>query len=204
MLKPMQRIHRVAGLVSIAIIVMLVITGVLINQSERLELYDRYVTSAPVLWLYGGPATGEGDLEALGYAEPPSWQMVLTAFHGGRFFSWKGNVYTVTASFILLLLIVTGPYLWLKRRAILRSNKKPVEEVVIEKSEQIEEIKTQAGALHTRADRLHKISEHVLDHVKGRAHDAEIDEIEGHMKELDLMMHGLIYRIEKLERGTGA
>jgi hypothetical protein len=41
MLKKIQRLHRVVGLVSIIVVFFLAATGVLLNHREELTLYDR-------------------------------------------------------------------------------------------------------------------------------------------------------------------
>jgi hypothetical protein len=203
MLKKIQRLHRVVGLVSIIVVFFLAATGVLLNHREELTLYDRYPENPLIMWLYG---EGEGGEERAGeefIEEPPTWERVLTAFHAGRFLGMKGNLFVDIAAIILVILVLTGPYIWVRRLILLRMSKEiEDEEALIEKTEKLLMVKDSARGFLKRAGQLHDISEHVLEHIKASPEGTvarDIEEIERHLVELDTRMHGLIKRIEGLE-----
>lgn len=200
MLKKVQRLHRVAGLVSIIVVVFLTLTGVLLNHREALTLYERYPDNAFVMWLYGeGEGAGEEFID-----EPPTWERVLTAFHAGRFLGMRGSVFLDITAVILLILILTGPYIWIKRWVLLRMTREELEEeALIEKTEKLLMVKDSARGFLKRAARLHDLSEHVLEHIKASPEGQiarDLKEIESHLIELDTRMHGLITNIEGLEK----
>ncbi len=121
MIRITQKIHRVLGLVGVVFILLLTFTGVLLNHSEDLELYEVYPESPLVLWLYGGgggdPIDSSISSDDWG-GEPPSWEKVLTAFHGGKFFGLESNIFLDFLAIIVLTIALTGPYLWyLKARS---------------------------------------------------------------------------------------
>jgi hypothetical protein len=203
MLKKIQRFHRVVGLVSIIVVFFLAATGVLLNHREELTLYDRYPENPLIMWLY---SEGEGGEERTGeefIEEPPTWERVLTAFHAGRFLGMKGNLFVDIAAIILVILVLTGPYIWVRRLILLRMSKEiEDEEALIEKTEKLLMVKDSARGFLKRAGQLHDISEHVLEHIKASPEGTvarDIEEIERHLVELDTRMHGLIKRIEGLE-----
>ncbi len=202
MYRTVQKIHRVAGLVSIVIVVFLVATGVLLAHSEGLTLYERYVESPLILNLYGEGEEGGEDFTQ----GPPTWERVLTAFHSGRLLGVKGSILLDLSAVVLIILCLTGPYIWIKKLIAFKISKGlPEEDALVEKTEQLQEVKSSARGFIERAGRLHDISEHVLEHIKGTAAGGEgaardAEEIEGHLMELDKRMHGLIERIKELEK----
>ncbi len=200
MLKKVQRLHRVAGLFAIIVVVFLTLTGVLLNHRDDLTLYERYPDNAFIMWVYGGGGAGEAD-EFI--EEPPTWERVLTAFHAGRFLGMQGSLFLDIAAIILLILILTGPYIWIKRLILLRMSKEAQdEEALIEKTEKLLMVKDIARGFLKRAARLHDLSEHVLEHIKASPEGQiarDLKEIENHLMELDTRMHGLITNIEGLE-----
>jgi hypothetical protein len=174
----------------------------LLSHTEELTLYERYPENSFVMWLYGfrGVEGAEEDF----IIEPPTWERVLTAFHGGRFFGRPGGLILDISGVFLIFLALTGPYLWLKRLMLLRMSRKALEEeALIEKTEKLLKVKGSARGFLKRAEQLHDISEHVLEHIKAAPEGPvarDVEEIEGHLKELDSRMHGLIARMERLEK----
>ncbi|MEE9615166.1 MAG: PepSY domain-containing protein [Thermodesulfobacteriota bacterium] len=207
MLKSVQKLHRMAGLISVALVLVITVTGLLLNHREGLALYESYAEGSFVLWLYGGGEGGEGGEFS---DEPPTWGRVLTAFHAGRFFGSEVSLFLDLMGAVLVALAFTGPYIWLKRRRMTGASASEVgedalEEVVLERSEQLRSVKEAATGLLERAATLHDISEHVLHHVEeahgdGASIGRDASEIEGHLKELDASMHKLITRIEGLRK----
>lgn len=116
-----QLLHSIVGLVSFILIIFLVLTGLLLNHREELSLYEKYPTNPVVLWLYGFQEKDEEADED--YIEtPPTWEKVVTAFHGGRFFGKPINLLVDVIGVIILFQTITGLYIWLKK---LRANKAP-------------------------------------------------------------------------------
>lgn len=195
-----QKLHRLAGLVAVLLILFLTVTGVLLNHTEELSLYDSYTENSLVLWLFGFDE--EGAREEF-IEEPPTWERVLTGFHAGRFFGGEGAFFLDLAAVVLIFLALSGPYLWIKRHVLLRTNRKALEEEdLLEKTEKLLKVKESARSFLDRAGQLHDLSEHVLEHIKGAPEGPvarDVVEIEGHLKELDARMHRLISRIKKLE-----
>jgi len=200
MFKLTQKTHRVVGVFSVAIILFLTITGLLLEHREGLRLYERYPTSSIVHWLYGTDGSAIGDEYS---QEPPSWERVLTAFHGGKFFGKSIGLFMDLAGVIFLFLAATGLYLWIKRILLLRKDNRPLEdEILIQKAEQLIKIQTSTKGLIKRAGNIHDLSEHVMSHIRS-APDGEfsrdVGEIERHLNGLDGSMHKLIARLESLE-----
>jgi uncharacterized iron-regulated membrane protein len=163
-----QKLHIVAGLIAILLILFLTVTGLFINHREGLALHESHTENPFVMWLYGFDGEGEGEEDFI--EEPPTWERVLTAFHAGNFFGRSGILFLDLAGVFLIFLAVTGIY---------------------------------ARGFLQRAEKLHDISEHVLQHIKASPEGPvarDIDEIEGHLMELDSRMHALIKRIENLEK----
>lgn len=133
----MHRFHRVIGMVAIIPVIFLIVTGLLLEFREPLELHDVYPENSVVLWLYGtdyyndqyadhqgsegsaGQAGIQGEFANHldeGYAiEPASYERVLTAFHAGKFRGKDTRFLLVISAFTLLALSLTGPFIWLKR-----------------------------------------------------------------------------------------
>jgi hypothetical protein len=203
MLKTIQRLHLIMGLVSIIVVIFLTLTGIFLNHSEELSLYESYPTNSIVLWLYANKGLNEEGMEEDFIEEPPTWERVLTAFHAGRFFGRPGNLFLDMAGVILILLAVTGPYIWIRRLVLLKTNRKlREEEALIEKTEKLLKVRSSARSFLKRAGQLHDISEHVLQHMKEPEGPVarDIEEIERHLVDLDSRMHELIRKIEGLEK----
>ena len=111
MTRQIQILHRAIGMVALVVVVFLATTGMLINHSEDLELYAKYPESPLVLKLYG---YDDSKASASYIEEPPSWERVLTAFHGGRFFGNGGNLILDLVGFICIMLAASGTWLMVK------------------------------------------------------------------------------------------
>ncbi len=131
----MHRFHRVIGMVAIIPVIFLIVTGLLLEFREPLQLHDVYPENSVVLWLYGndqindqllndqqgieaiaGQAGLEDEYGSESYGtEPASYERVLTAFHAGKFRGKDTRFLLVISAFTLLALSLTGPFIWLKR-----------------------------------------------------------------------------------------
>jgi len=114
-------------MIAILPVIFLIVTGLLLEYRERLELHEIYPENAVVLWLYGseqqqgGDFTAEAGYDEAGYIdegyseEPATYEKVLTAFHAGRFRGKDTRFLLVISAFTLLALSLTGPFLWVRR-----------------------------------------------------------------------------------------
>lgn len=205
----MHRFHRIIGLIAIVPVIFLLVTGLLLEFREGLSLHEKYPENTVILWLYGGEGRGLGNDANVGelyldYSEEPaSYERILTAFHAGRFRGKDTRALLVFSAFTLLTLSLTGPYLWCRRFLFKGRNSGSVyvNEKLMESTLQLSMIRSAAKGLYSRANRLHDLSEHVMEHIKGSSGaglEKDMGRIEGHMKELDAKMHSILERIERL------
>lgn len=200
-----QILHRWTGLLIVPLILISTLTGFLIMHRDGLTLYEKPVQNSIFLWLYGEPKTFEIDGEKVTEEYPPSWGKVLSAFHDGRF---KGKSFILIADVLVISLIIlslTGPYLYLKR---LQFKKR-----VIPVSERLEDLdylqildrfgklKGKSMEVKDRIDELHRMVEHIFSHTKDKDIAMKSEEllfIEEHIRELDSKTHEII---EKMKSG---
>ena len=110
-----QMLHRWTGLLIVPLILISTLTGFLILHRDGLSLYEKPVQNSIFLWLYGEPKTFEIDGEKIAEKYPPSWGKALSAFHDGRF---RGRSFILIVDILVISLIIlslTGHYLYLKR-----------------------------------------------------------------------------------------
>lgn len=202
-LKICQTLHRITGLLVIPLILISTMTGFLILHRDGLSLYEKPVQNSIFLWLYGEPKTFEIDGEKIVEDYPPSWGKVLSSFHDGRF---RGRSFILIVDILVISLIIlslTGPYLYLKR---LQFKKR-----VIPVSERLEDLdylqildrfgklKGKSVEIKNRLDELHKIVEHIFSHTRDKDIAMKKDElifIEEHIKELDNKTHEIMEKIK--------
>lgn len=200
-----QILHRWTGLLIVPLILISTLTGFLILHRDGLSLYEKPVQNSIFLWLYGEPKTFEIDGEKIVEEYPPSWGKALSAFHDGRF---RGRSFILIVDILVISLIIlslTGPYLYLKR---LQFKKR-----VIPVSERLEDLdylqildrfgklKGKSVEIKDRLDELHKIVEHIFSHTRDKDIAVKKDElifIEEHIKELDNKTHEIM---EKMKGG---
>lgn len=196
-----QKIHRVIGLIGVLFILMLTITGVMLNHSEDLELYESYPTNGLVLWLYGsGDKTSIDSREDWG-GGPPSWEKVLTAFHGGKFFGLDGNIFLDFLAVIIFTITLTGPYLWyLKRRnslLYLQTGKSIGEEgELLDLLASIKDIQ----ALHAKTTALRESLKSALDKDKEKRSPEMIEELD----KLDIKLVKIHSNLDRLIERIGS
>lgn len=199
-----QILHRWTGLLIVPLILISTLTGFLILHRDGLSLYEKPVQNSIFLWLYGEPRTFEIDGEKIAEEYPPSWGKALSAFHDGRF---RGRSFILIADILtisLIILSLTGPYLYLKR---LQFKKR-----VIPVSERLEDLdylqildrfgklKGKSVEIKDRIDELHKIVEHIFSHTRDKDIAMKKDElifIEEHIKELDNKTHEIMEKMKK-------
>ena len=198
-----QILHRWTGLLIVPLILISTLTGFLILHRDGLSLYEKPVQNSIFLWLYGEPKTFEIDGEKIADKYPPSWGKALSAFHDGRF---RGRSFILIVDILVISLIIlslTGHYLYLKR---LQFKKR-----VIPVSERLEDLdylqildrfgklKGKSVEIKDRIDELHKIVEHIFSHTRDKEIAMNKDElifIEEHIKELDNKTHEIMDKIK--------
>lgn len=215
MLRLIQKIHRVVGLISIMLIIFFTITGVILNHREGLKLYDWTPSNGLLLWLYGysGDVTSQEEIDGVSddFIKPtPSLERVVTAFHASRFFGRPVPLLLDILSLSLFLLVVTGSYIWVKRALILKRSKKAMdeveEEIFLQGMEGLLRVKEKAKVVLQRAEELHNLSEHLLAHTREdeeeKISEREMADIARDLKELDSRVHRLIKNIKGLEKSA--
>jgi len=102
-----MRIHLVTGLVAGLWLVLMAVTGVLLNHQEELGLVDTLVPNAYLPGHYADEFHPEGTALAV----------VLTDLHSGRIFGSWWRLLSDVAGLLLLVSVATGFYTYvLKRR----------------------------------------------------------------------------------------
>lgn len=199
-----QMLHRVTGLSVIPIILISTITGGLLLHREGLLLYEKKVQNTLVLWLYGEPKVIEIDGEKITEEYPPSWGKALSFFHEGKFGGKSFMFLMDILIFSLIILSLTGLYLYLQRIRLRRGI--PVSERLedldyLQILDRFSKLKGKSMEIKDRIDDLHKIVEHIFSHTKDKDIYLKTDEllfIEDHIKELDSKTHEIM---EKMKGG---
>ncbi|MDG1286140.1 MAG: PepSY domain-containing protein [Rickettsiales bacterium] len=102
------RWHRQIGLAASLLMVLLAVTGIILNHNSALELQHQEISSEWLMnWYDIDPAQ-----VAEGYTAPLSLDRVMLDLHTGSFFGSYGTIMMDAAAIILLLLTFTGIYNW--------------------------------------------------------------------------------------------
>lgn len=115
LLKICQILHRVLGLLTALLILYITVTGFLILHSKDLSLNEAPAQNPLVLWLYGKPRVHIIEGERIEEDYPPSLEKTLVALHGGKFFGRSIPIVLDVLALSIIILSLTGPYLWYKR-----------------------------------------------------------------------------------------
>jgi hypothetical protein len=204
LLKISQILHRWTGLLIVPIILISTITGFFLLHRDGLSLYEKKVQNSVILWLYGEPKVIEIDGEKITEEYPPSWGKALSSFHDGRF---RGRSFIIIADILIITLIIlsiTGPYLYLKKRQ-LKKKGIPVSERLedldyLQILDRFSKISGKSVEIRDRIDELHRMVEHIFSHTKDKEIDMKAEElifIEEHIKELDSKTHEIIEKLKK-------
>ncbi len=102
----LQILHSIVGLLSAIVLLFLTVTGLLLNHRDGLTLHEKYPASPSVLWLYGYQENDAGSKDYI--VTPPSWEKVITAFHGGRFFNKPVRFFIDLAGAVIIFQAITG------------------------------------------------------------------------------------------------
>lgn len=100
--------HRQVGLATSFLMIILAVTGIILNHNADWGTTQAAVNSK---WLLAWYDVDPTQIEQ-GYAPPLSWDRVLLDLHTGRFFGDWGVYLMDAAAIVLLLLTFTGIYNW--------------------------------------------------------------------------------------------
>ena len=203
-LKICQTLHRITGLLVIPLILISTVTGFLILHRDGLSLYEKPVQNSIFLWLYGEPKTFEIDGEKITEEYPPSWGKVLSSFHDGRF---RGRSFILIADILtisLIILSLTGLYLYLKRRQF-KKRGIPVSERLedldyLQILDRFGKLKGKSIEIKDRINELHNMVEHIFSHTKDKEITLKAKEllsVEEHIRELDSKTHEIMERLKR-------
>lgn len=121
-LRPIYRWHRALGVVSVVFVIVLSITGILLNHNAKLGLNTSIISSEWLLNLYDIDPEAVSDF---GYpTEVLTVDRIILDIHTGRAFGVFGPIVMDGVAIILLLLSFSGIYMWAKRKRQKKDNKK--------------------------------------------------------------------------------
>lgn len=96
--------HYRIGLVAALFLVVLSVSGVMLNHSRFLGLHDVDMNFEFIMWWYGVP-------------EPIfNLERVVIDIHSGKFFGFPGTLFMDLTALATIFLIATGIYTWYKNR----------------------------------------------------------------------------------------
>lgn len=200
--KIIQRIHRFIGMLAVVLILISAITGFFLLHSQGLALDKKKIHPGFFLWLYGKPKIYRIGDQIITEDYPPTWEKWLTRLHKGQFF---GKHIPLVEDFLvlaLLLLSITGVYLWFKARQF---SKRAISEPLADNldylaiMEKLNKLKGKESEIKDRLAELHRLTEHLHHHFQPKDKlitVGELHEIEQHVKELDTKTAGIMKKIQ--------
>ena len=122
-MRSFYRWHRRLGITAALFVILLTITGVLLNHNASLNLQKAYIKNEWLLDWYNIDAKQE---DASGFPEEiRTVDRVVLDIHTGRFFCEWGPYVMDGAALCLFLLAITGIYMWSRRSLTLtKKNRK--------------------------------------------------------------------------------
>lgn len=100
----LRKLHYQAGLASALFLVILSISGFLLNHSRSFGLHEVDMSFDFIMWWYGIP-------------EPIfTLERIIIDIHSGRFFGLPGTLFMDITAFATIFLVGTGIYTWYKNR----------------------------------------------------------------------------------------
>jgi uncharacterized iron-regulated membrane protein len=111
-LRPFYRWHRRVGIIAVFFVIVLCITGILLNHNAQLGLHKNAITSTWILELYQMDAAPESDFA---YPEILTTDQLVLDIHTGRILGKLGPLLMDVVAIMLLILSLSGCYMWLKR-----------------------------------------------------------------------------------------
>ena len=101
--------HRTLGIIAAGFIVLVAVTGILLNHNAALGLQQQEITHPWLLDHYDINAVSD---DAFSYPETLTLDRVILDLHTGRFFGTAGRIIMDLAAVAMLLLAFTGIRLW--------------------------------------------------------------------------------------------
>ena len=114
------RWHRRLGLCACIVIMVVAVTGVLLNHNASLGLHRVHIHHPWLLKLYDINDVQEEDF---GYPEVLTLDQVILDIHTGRFFGYLGRGLMDLTAIVMLLLAFSGVFLWRSAKTRKRANK---------------------------------------------------------------------------------
>lgn len=100
----LRTLHYQVGLISAFFLVLLAITGFLLNHSRDFGLHEVDMSFEVIMWWYGIP-------------EPIfNLERIIIDLHSGRFFGMPGWLFMDLTALAILFFVGTGIYLWYKKQ----------------------------------------------------------------------------------------
>ena len=105
--------HARLGIIAAFFILLLTLTGIVLNHPETFGIHGNQVKSPWILDHYYGTAAGQ---DASYRPDSIPLDRVILDLHTGHFFGLSGVVFADLAAIALLLLVGSGIYNWAKRK----------------------------------------------------------------------------------------
>jgi len=204
MVKFIQKLHRIAGVAAILVVLSVTITGLFLNHTDWLGLHERYA-EGPFYMGVAGIGHGDG---MDGGGEPPTWERVVIALHSGRVLGASSGVFLDVTGAALVLLSLSGLYLWIRRGNLFKlSREGQAEDAFIDTAVRLVKAVNAAKGLKRLVAELKDVSEHVhTQHIQGHAGGLpkeDVEDVRRHFVELEDIMGRLIDRLEGFEKRAG-
>lgn len=116
--RPWYRWHRRIAIVAAFFVIILAVTGIILNHNIALGINKDFITSEWLLDWYGY------DSKAAYAKEILTVDKVILDIHTGRFFGKFGTLVMDASAIALLILSFTGIYMWYRRVPVKNSKNK--------------------------------------------------------------------------------
>lgn len=107
--RPWYRWHRRIGITAALFVILLSVTGLILNHNTSLGLNKDFITNELLLNWYGYDVNADYSKEVL------TIDQVILDIHTGRFFGSLGTYVMDAAAIAFLILAGTGIYMWCRR-----------------------------------------------------------------------------------------
>lgn len=198
--KTIHLIHRITGLFLILIIISS-IGGFFLLHDKQFSFLKDEVKSPVWLWLYGKPTQKEVMGEIVQEPYPPTWETYLLKIHSGQIFGI--NMLGDLLALSLIILSLTGPYIWMKHRQFKKgvSGDEQIENIdYLEMTDRFKKLIIKESDIKLRLEELHDKIEHLHHHAERKdkvINPKELYSIEQHINELDIKTHQIIKKLRK-------
>lgn len=108
-LRPWYRWHRRVGITAAVLVVIISITGLILNHNTSLGLHKDFITSKWLLEWYGYDPNAKYSGEVL------TVDQIILDIHTGRFFGSFGTYVMDAAAIAFIILAGSGVYMWYRR-----------------------------------------------------------------------------------------